>query len=81
MKNIIGNIEADPEYQLIVEASTLTLELNKEIQQLHKYIKELYKKKFPELESIIYAPVEYAKAIQRIGNETVTHSIFNKSLN
>jgi hypothetical protein len=72
VRTIVGHIEQDPEYQLIVEANSLTLDITQEIQKLHKFIKEIYKTKFPELESIIYNPVEYAKAVQRIGNETVT---------
>lgn len=71
MRTIVGHIEQDPEYQLIVEANGLTLDITQEITKLHKFIKELYKVKFPELESIIYNAVDYAKAVQRIGNETV----------
>ena len=37
-----GPVEADPEYQLIVEANNLAAELDDEIGNIHKFAKEKY---------------------------------------
>ena len=31
---------------------------------IHKYVKDLYSKRFPELESMVYTPIEYMKTIR-----------------
>ena len=42
-----GPVEADPEYQLIVEANNLAAELDDEIGNIHKFAKEKYSVRFP----------------------------------
>jgi len=67
---IIGPIEEDPEYQLIVESNALVTEIHSEIQVIHKYVRDRYAKKFPELESLVLNPLDYARVVKRIGNQT-----------
>jgi len=67
---IVGPIEEDPEYQLIVESNALVAEIANEIQVVHKYIRDRYAKKFPELESLVLNPLDYARVVKRIGNQT-----------
>lgn len=64
-----GALEDHPEYELIVEATNITLELGEEISVVHKFIRDHYAKRFPELESIVANPVDYANAVKRIGNQ------------
>jgi len=35
---------------------------------VHKFVKDEYMKKFPELEKIVLNPIEYAKTVKLIGN-------------
>ncbi|KAL6052925.1 U4/U6 small nuclear ribonucleoprotein Prp31 [Balamuthia mandrillaris] len=65
-----GPIEADPEYGLIVRCTEMTAKLSDELQLVHKFVRDHYAKKFPELESLVLNPLDYAKAVKRIGNET-----------
>lgn len=55
----IGPVDADPEYQLIVEANNLAVEIDNEINVIHKFVRDKYAKRFPELESLVPAPLEY----------------------
>lgn len=48
---------------------------------MHKTIRDLYYKKFPELESIVFNPIEYVRCVQKIQNETVKFFIFNYKRN
>lgn len=64
-----GNIEDDPEYNLIVKCNKIIIEIDEEIIGIHRYITDIYNKKFPELESLIPNRIDYVKTILRIGNE------------
>jgi len=66
----LSPIESEEEYQLIVRANKFSAEIEDEINELHKRIKEIYGKKFPELESIIFTPADYVKVVKAIGNAT-----------
>jgi len=52
---------------LLLQATNITLELGEEISVVHKFIRDHYAKRFPELESIVANPVDYANAVKRIG--------------
>jgi len=65
----IGNVEDDPEYRLVVEANSLSAELDQEIILVNKFIRDRYRSKFPELENLIRNPLDYAKTVRLIGNE------------
>ena len=78
---VLGPVEADPEYQLIVESNNMLVELDTEISMLvlsmwtcsislyvidviHKFTRDNYAKRFPELESLIHTPMEYIKTVK-----------------
>ena len=64
-----GSLEDDPEYHLVVACNSMILEIDEEIFSIHRYVADIYKKKFPELESLIPNKIDYIKTILRIGNE------------
>lgn len=66
--DIMGPVEADPEYQLIVNANTLAVDIDNEISTVHKFTRDKYTKRFPELESLVVSPLEYLKTVRELGN-------------
>jgi U4/U6 small nuclear ribonucleoprotein PRP31 len=69
LKDIVGPVEQDKEYKLIVEANNLTVEIDSEINVIHKYIRDKYSKRFPELESLVpNAMLDYIKCVKELGN-------------
>ncbi|XP_065898925.1 U4/U6 small nuclear ribonucleoprotein Prp31-like [Dysidea avara] len=66
---VLGPVEADPEYQLIVESNNMLVELDTEINVIHKFTRDNYAKRFPELESLIHTPMEYIKTVKALGND------------
>lgn len=62
-------LEDDPQYRLIVDCNALSMDIENEIVILHNYIRDKYGLKFPELESLIHHPVDYAQIVKKIGNE------------
>ncbi|RHY03745.1 hypothetical protein DYB37_000860 [Aphanomyces astaci] len=58
-----------PEYKLVVASNDLMVKLDDEIIAVHRFLVEMYAKKFPELESLVPGPLDYARVVQRIGNE------------
>ncbi|XP_028778542.1 LOW QUALITY PROTEIN: U4/U6 small nuclear ribonucleoprotein Prp31 homolog [Neltuma alba] len=63
------DLEDDPEYQLIVECNALSVDIENEI-VIHNFIRDKYRLKFPELESLVHHPIDYARVVKKIGNET-----------
>ncbi|OWA53315.1 U4/U6 small nuclear ribonucleoprotein Prp31 [Hypsibius exemplaris] len=66
---VSGPVESDPEYQLIVKANRLAVDVDNEINTIHKYIRDRYSKRFPELENLIQNPLEYCRAVKALGND------------
>lgn len=66
---ISGPVEADPEYKLIVEANNIAAEIDNEIIVIHRFVRDKYCKRFPELESLVVDPLEYLRTVKEIGND------------
>ncbi|KAA0188302.1 U4/U6 small nuclear ribonucleoprotein Prp31 (Predicted) [Fasciolopsis buskii] len=71
---IHGPVEADQEYQCIVEANNLMVEIDNEINIIHKYVRDLYSKRFPELESLVLTCLDYLKTVLVLGNNILERS-------
>lgn len=71
---IHGPVEADPEYQCIVEANNLMVEIDNEISIIHKYVKDIYSIRFPELESLVSGCLDYLKVVLVLGNDILERS-------
>lgn len=72
--SISGPVEVDPEYQLIVEANSLLAELENEITVIHKFARDHYSSRFPELESLVPSPLEFLRTVRVLGNEPLLAS-------
>ncbi|EJT81336.1 pre-mRNA-processing factor 31 [Gaeumannomyces tritici R3-111a-1] len=64
----LGNVEDHPEYHLLTQSNSLSTQIDSEIVLVHKYIKDHYSVRFPELETLITSPLEYAKVVAVLGN-------------
>ncbi|GBF99181.1 U4 U6 small nuclear ribonucleoprotein [Raphidocelis subcapitata] len=64
-----ATLEDDPTYKLLVDCNRLAVDIDNEMAVVHAFIKDKYRLKFPELESLVHHPVEYARVVERIGNE------------
>ncbi len=67
--SIVGPVELDPEFKLIVDANNLTVEIDNQITIIHKYCRDLYSKRFPELESLVPSALDYINSCHALGNE------------
>lgn len=52
-----------------MEANNLAVEIDNDINSIHKYIKDIYSKRFSELESLVVNPVEYIITVKELGND------------
>ncbi|KAL4703445.1 hypothetical protein ACJJTC_010765 [Scirpophaga incertulas] len=66
---VTGLMESDPEYQLIVEANNIAVEIDGEIAIIHRFVRDKYQKRFPELDSLIVTPLEYIRSVKELGND------------
>ncbi|KAJ8495901.1 hypothetical protein ONZ45_g12669 [Pleurotus djamor] len=58
----------NPEYNLIVQANNLSVDVDNEIMVVHKFIRDHYASKFPELEQLVTDPTMFIRAVQALGN-------------
>ncbi|XP_071447282.1 U4/U6 small nuclear ribonucleoprotein Prp31-like [Hetaerina americana] len=65
----IGPADADPEYQIIVEANNLAVDIDTEIGVIHRFVRDKYSKRFPELESLVVGALEYVCTVRELGND------------
>nr|KAG5707554.1 hypothetical protein BaRGS_001102 [Batillaria attramentaria] len=77
---IAGPVEADPEYKLIVDANNMTVEIDNEINVIHQFAKDIYGKRFPELESLVPTAMEYICTVKELGNNILEKSKNNEVL-
>ncbi|MCI4374280.1 hypothetical protein PGIGA_G00004530 [Pangasianodon gigas] len=66
--DVSGPVEADPEYRLIVAANNLTVEIDNELNIIHKFVRDKYSKRFPELESLVPNTLDYIRTVKELGN-------------
>lgn len=64
----VGNIEDHPEYHLLTQSNSLSTQIDGEVALVHKFIRDHYSARFPELERLVTTPLEYAKVVSIIGN-------------
>merc|ERR1719189_2925805 len=80
MQDVQGPVEADPEYLLIVEVNNLAAQIDEEIGNIHKYAKDKYSKRFPELETLVVQPLNYLMTARELGNTGLVNVQANKNL-
>ncbi|KAF4549532.1 snoRNA-binding domain-containing protein 3 [Elsinoe fawcettii] len=64
----IGSIEDNPEYKLLTQSNTLSTQIDSEVILVHKFIRDHYSVRFPELERLVQNPLDYAKTVAIIAN-------------
>ncbi|KAJ3101303.1 U4/U6 small nuclear ribonucleoprotein Prp31 [Phlyctochytrium bullatum] len=75
-----GPVEEDPEYKILVNATNMSAEIDSEILVVHRFIKERYGIRFPELETLIPSAIDYVRTVKAIGNETDLMNIDLRSI-
>ncbi|KAG8695247.1 U4/U6-U5 snRNP complex subunit prp31 [Ceratobasidium sp. 394] len=58
----------NPEYALIVSANNLSVDVDNEILVVHKFIRDHYNPRFPELEQLVTDPNMFIRTVRAIGN-------------
>ncbi|RLN71159.1 hypothetical protein BBJ28_00000212 [Nothophytophthora sp. Chile5] len=61
--------EGSAEYDLVVTSNDLMVQIDDEIEAVHRFIAEVYAPKFPELDSLVPNALDYARVVKAIGNE------------
>lgn len=64
----VGSIEDNPEYKLLTQSNSLSTQIDSEIILVHKFIRDHYSTRFPELETLITNPLDYAKTVAILKN-------------
>ncbi|KIW82673.1 hypothetical protein Z517_05700 [Fonsecaea pedrosoi CBS 271.37] len=67
----VGSVEDNPEYALLTQANSLSTQIDSEIILVHKFIRDHYSARFPELETLVANPIDYAKTVAIVRNGPV----------
>eukprot|EP00727_Mastigamoeba_balamuthi_P010842 m51a1_g6380 hypothetical protein (529) ;mRNA; r:148459-150435 len=59
----------DPEYRLVVEANAVVQDIVSDMDALHRWVRDRYAVRFPELDNLVPHPIEYARAVCMVRNE------------
>ena len=70
-EDLQGPVEADPEYLLIVDANNIAADIDNEIHNVHRFAKDIYCKRFPDLETLVVQPLDYLLTAKELGNNIV----------
>ncbi|WFD22002.1 U4/U6-U5 snRNP complex subunit prp31 [Malassezia equina] len=66
---VAAGLEGTDQYELIVRANSMAVEVDEEILVQHRHIRELYAPRFPELETLVHNPWEFIHAVRALGND------------
>ncbi|KAI9500129.1 hypothetical protein BX070DRAFT_196430 [Coemansia spiralis] len=67
-KQIVGLVEDDPTYKLVLQANEMSARIAGEILVVHRFLLDHYNQRFPELETLVRNPTDYARAVKAIGD-------------
>jgi U4/U6 small nuclear ribonucleoprotein PRP31 len=67
---VVGPLEEWPEYKLVVASNAIVAALDDEILSVHRFLADLYGRRFPELATIATHPLDYARLVKLVRNET-----------
>ncbi|KIW91066.1 uncharacterized protein Z519_07960 [Cladophialophora bantiana CBS 173.52] len=67
----VGSVEDNPEYALLTQANSLSTQIDSEVILVHKFIRDHYSTRFPELETLVANPLDYARTVAIIKNGPV----------
>ncbi|KAI6182494.1 Pre-mRNA-processing factor 31 [Aphelenchoides bicaudatus] len=73
-------LETDAQYELVVKLSELAVDIDQEIGVIHKFVRDKYQKRFPELETFVQMPLDFLRTVQVLGNNIDVTSHNNKLL-
>eukprot|EP00080_Pristionchus_pacificus_P006783 PDM66803.1 prp-31 [Pristionchus pacificus] len=65
-------LESDPQYRLIVQLSALASQIDNEVFVIHKFVRDKYERRFPELETLVPHHLDYMAAVKLLGNDINT---------
>ena len=59
-------------YSLVVKTNNLLSKIGEEIIAIHHAVVDIFRARFPELETLVPSALDYLKLVTRIQNETVS---------
>ncbi|KAI6660995.1 hypothetical protein LOD99_13718 [Oopsacas minuta] len=64
-----GGLSSDsPQYKLIVDCNAILVEIDNEINMVHRLVRDLYSLRFPELEQLVHKSIDYMRTVERLRN-------------
>lgn len=61
--------EEDPEYEVIARSNDIMTRITAEIALVHRFVQDLYRSRWPELETLVLNPMDFILAVKTLGND------------
>ena len=61
--------EEDPEYEVIARCNDILTKIGTEISLVHRFVQDMYRSRWPELETLVLNPMDYIRAVKTLGND------------
>lgn len=61
--------EEDPEYDVIARSNEMMTKIGAEISLVHRFVQDLYRLRWPELETLVLNPMDFILAVKTLGND------------
>jgi len=66
--NVVHALEDDPEYEVIARSNDMMTKIGAEIAVIHRFLQDIYRQRWPELESLVPNVMDYVRCIKKLGN-------------
>jgi U4/U6 small nuclear ribonucleoprotein PRP31 len=61
-------LEEDPEYEVITRGNDMMTSIGQEITVIHRFVQDIYRSRWPELENLVPNVMDYVRCIKKLGN-------------
>jgi U4/U6 small nuclear ribonucleoprotein PRP31 len=69
-KNGVTRVEDGEKMDVVQDCNKLVVDIDNDIVNAYNVVRDTYRPKFPELESLVEVPLDYVSVVRLIGNET-----------
>jgi U4/U6 small nuclear ribonucleoprotein PRP31 len=70
-----AQLDSDAENALIIACNNLIIKMANKVRSMHRFVRHVYAKRFPDLENLVTSPADYARAVLTIGSSRVAQVI------
>ena len=68
---VVSQVDEEAEYDLLTSGNEMVARIQNETQLTHRYLRDIYTHRWPELEQLVPNPLDYARCVKKLGNNVL----------